>query len=240
MPLRRRHQIIRCGALLPTADCGRTHPLDQEPMVQPGFTVDVDVPRRDEPRQPGIGVHADLPLRLRISSGVRFDEAMVVRAEEDPVRQAGDATSPPWLVVVSFTRRRWRVATGKGTALVPRHQRGPNRLCEEPVSATDVQRLGRPTQDDRGDVGIARQSPRFGGGESLPRTQDDLAPRPEMRVSRSRDTNTCGRSPLRADSCPEVALMPHQRTNASARRAERSGTSRVSSYDSADGITASN
>lgn len=101
--------------------------------MQPGHPLRVDLAWRREPGQARDRVHENLPLNIGRHAGVRFHQAVVVRAHHHPVGLGSIAARPPRLVVV----RLWCASHADGGASASRCAARPTRSghrCQRSIS----------------------------------------------------------------------------------------------------------
>lgn len=119
--------------------------------------MSIDRDRRSHPGQ-AAWVEAELPSHVGRYALVRFDESMVIRADECAVVQSRRPVVPPGLDVVPLAGRRWRFTAGKAAAPIAQYKCLAQLLAEQPPLLPDVERNAVAAKDSRQDAGFARQS----------------------------------------------------------------------------------
>ena len=97
----------------------------------------------------------------------RFDQGVMVVAQQDEVPQRRHPAGPPRSDVVRFAFRGPRLAAGERAASVAQHQRSANFGGHEPRRPSDVQHRARTAQHRRQDAGLAAQAPQVARADRL-------------------------------------------------------------------------
>ena len=138
--------------ILVAADGMLSEPVAEMPS---GPTVPVQSLWWQELRQPIFGVDPDFPAAVVVQlSFRRLHQGVVVRAEQDPVVEAGPH---PRSDVVGVAAPGGLVATGEDTATVARDECGTELALDEPLRLPDIQRDAEGVEDHRNDLGITGQ-----------------------------------------------------------------------------------
>ena len=114
----------------------------QRPVSWSWGLAGVDPFRGNELRQ-AVSVESNLPAVWWWPGphSRRFDQAVVVRAEQHEVVQGGRTAVPPRSDVVGLAMGVRLTAIGEGTAAVPQRQRPPDRRRHQPLGPPDVEHL---------------------------------------------------------------------------------------------------
>lgn len=94
------------------------------------------------------------PVRGGVVAG--FDDAVVVWAQQDEVRQRRRTACPPGEDVVGVAVSGWFVAAGEHATTIALFECGPDGWGDQSLGASHVEDFRRPAEDDGHEVGVAQ------------------------------------------------------------------------------------
>ena len=136
--------------------------------MESGPLACVDSQRRDDFGDLVVAEVDFPPVGAGVSAG--FNDAVMVRAQQNQVPQGCQATGPPRHDTVRMARLRRLVTTRENTPTVTDFESSPDRGGHQPLRTAHIQNLRRAAQHRRQQVGITQQPAGHRRRQRFPRT----------------------------------------------------------------------